>query len=172
MSDKRTRRVDTKPGSQRGRLGLLDGLIGFNLRLGYNRATLLFSKGFEGVELAPIQFAALEYINHNPDCSQKDIADDIGSSPAALVAPLERLEQQGWIERRRVAEDRRRAKVSLTADGSRQLRNARKQVQRVDNQLTARLTRGEKNHLLELLRKLQQRLTPSTKPKSTDATDA
>ena len=148
-----------------GELGLLDRLVGFNLRIGYNRAVGLFSRAFDQVELAPIQFAALEYIANNPDCSQKEMASDIGSSAAALVSPLERLERQGWIARHRIEADRRRARINLTPAGAAVLDEAKKRVRDVDRKLVSDLTRRERDQLLLLLRKISGR-EPTPIPKS------
>lgn len=155
MTDKLPSTAPDQASRPAGALGLLLDLVGFNLRIGYNRAVSLFSRSFTDVDIAPIQFAALEYVANNPGCSQKDMATDIGSSAAALVSPLERLERHGWITRHRGTQDRRRARVHLTPEGHDMLRQARARVRRVDETLTSNLTDRETEQLLRLLQKLR-----------------
>ncbi len=138
-------------------LGMLRNMVGFNLRLAYNQATQLFARAFDDLDLAPIQFAALEFIANNPGTSQKDIARHIGTTPPVLVSPLERLEKRGWIVRNRGASDRRRARVQLTPSGERIMRDIEERVKRVDRELALRLTDRERERLLVLLRKLSGR---------------
>ncbi|MEM7582342.1 MAG: MarR family transcriptional regulator [Acidobacteriota bacterium] len=137
-----------------GELGMLREMVGFNLRLAYNQATQLFARAFDDLDLAPIQFAALEFISRNPGTSQKDIARHIGTTPPVLVGPLERLERRDWIVRSRGTTDRRRARVQLTPAGERIMRDVEERVRRVDSELSSRLTARERDRLLTLLRKL------------------
>ena len=134
--------------------GLLKNLVGFNLRLSYNRAAQLFSQAFTSLDLAPIQFAALEYISRNAGCSQKEIATHIETAPPALVGPLERLERRRLILRVREESDRRLACVSLTEEGKVFLLEARQRVQDVDRALVETLNKEERKTLLTLLHKI------------------
>ncbi len=141
------------PDAESQDLGMLRGMVGFNLRLAYNKASQLFARAFDDLDLAPIQFAALEFIASNPGTSQKDIARHIGTTPPVLVGPLERLEKRDWIVRSR-GEDRRRAHVHLTPAGERIMQDVEERVRRVDQELALRLTTRERERLLSLLRKL------------------
>ncbi len=134
--------------------GVLEECIGYNLRIAYALASQLFAQDFEGQDLAPIQFAALEFIAHNPDLSQRQIAAHISTTPTVLVKPLERLETMGLVTRSRSAEDRRRSRVRLTAEGEAFLARARPRILQVEDRLAANLSRGERETLLRLVRKL------------------
>ena len=61
--------------------GILKECIGYNLRISYALAGQLFARVFDDQELAPIQFAALEFISQNPHLSQREIAFHIGTAP-------------------------------------------------------------------------------------------
>ncbi len=135
-------------------LGLLREMVGFNLRRAYNRAAQLFTKAFEDLDLAPIQFAALEFISKNPGACQKDIAHHIGTTPPALVGPLGRLEHRGWIVRSKGTTDRRRARVNLAPAGQRRMHEVEERIHAVDHALVARLSDSERARLLQLLQKL------------------
>ena len=137
--------------------GVLPDLIGFNLRLSYGIASQVFSRVFEAVDLAPIQFAALELISHRPLLSQTEIAKHIGTSPPVLVRPFERLEQRGLISRKRAADDRRRFLVEITEAGERLMKGARAHIAEVEDELTAPLSASERDTLLVLLQRLSDR---------------
>ena len=137
-------------------LGLLRDLIGFNLRRAYNRAALLFSRAFSELDVAPLQFAALEFISKNPGSCQKDIARYIGTTPPVLVAPLERLEKRGWVHRSRGPEDRRRVGVTLTSSGQRLMRDIEEKILSVDQELVADLSPAERSRLLALLQRVSE----------------
>ncbi|MEM7356582.1 MAG: MarR family winged helix-turn-helix transcriptional regulator [Acidobacteriota bacterium] len=137
-------------------LGLLRNLVGFNLRRAYNRAALLFSRAFEGLDVAPLQFAALEFISKNPGSCQKDIAHHIGTTPPVLVTPLERLERRGLIQRRRGEADRRRVGVALTREGQQVMQEIEKRILSVDQELVADLSDTERKSFLQLLQKVSE----------------
>ena len=144
----------TSAGDEMPNLGLLEDLVGFNLRRAYNRAAQLFSRAFEGLDIAPIQFAALEFIARNPGTCQKDIAFHIDTTPPVLVIPLERLEKRGFILRSRSAADRRRLGVALTPTGEELMKEIEDRIQSVDQELVAMLSEGERANLLKLLQKV------------------
>ena len=148
------RKTEPEGSSETLDLGLLKELVGFNLRLAYNQAAQVFAKAFDDLDLAPIQFAALELIRCNPGCSQKEIAHHIGATPPVLVAPLERLERRGWIERHRSGSDRRRSRTQLSPEGRRNIAAVERRIRGVDRDLAARLSETERARLLQLLRKL------------------
>lgn len=134
--------------------GILKECIGYNLRISYALAGQLFARAFEDQELAPIQFAALEFIAHNPHLSQREIAGFIGTAPTVLVKPLDKLEKRGLISRIRSTDDRRRARVRITGEGEELLAEARRRIHSVEDQLTEHLTGEERQTLLRLLKKL------------------
>lgn len=133
---------------------MLPDLVGFNLRIAYNRAVAAFGRQFSELAMAPIQFAALEFVSRNPGTSQKEIANRIDTRPSVLVGPLERLEQRGWIVRRRSVEDRRRARVFVTDDGAVELARARELIGAVETAVAARFEPGEREELVRLLKKI------------------
>ena len=153
---KRTNPRADPAGNGAAELGLLREMVGFNLRRAYNRAAQLFTKAFEDLDLAPIQFAALEFISKNPGTCQKDIALHIGTTPPALVGPLERLERRGWIVRSKGTTDRRRARVHLAPSGERRMHEVEERIHAVDHALVAQLSKRERERLLQLLQKLAE----------------
>lgn len=138
-------------------LGILSELAGFNLRIAYGRASAVFQRRFEEMELAPIQFAALECIARSGGHAQTEIAERVGTAPSVLVTPLERLEARGLIERGRDPADRRRAVVWITASGTELLDRAREVIRDVEDELLEGLSAWEREQLLDLLTKVTGR---------------
>jgi MarR family 2-MHQ and catechol resistance regulon transcriptional repressor len=65
------------------------------------------------------QFAVLEVLRHVGPLNPVEIARRVLRSPANVTTVLDNLEREGWIERRRVSEDRRVVTVNLTVAGER-----------------------------------------------------
>jgi DNA-binding MarR family transcriptional regulator len=137
--------------------GRLPDLIGFNLRICYGIAAQIFARAFDSLELAPIQFAALEFVANTPDRAQTEIAEQIGTAPSVLVGPLEKLERRGLITRGRDAADRRRFVVRATEEGETLLAEAHDRIDEVEAELTAELDPSERDTLLRLLRRVAGR---------------
>jgi DNA-binding MarR family transcriptional regulator len=137
--------------------GVLPDLVGFNLRIAYGLASQLFSVRFASMDLAPIQFAALEFISRTGGLSQTEIAEHVGTAPTVLVTPLERMESRGLIERGRDPADRRRAVVWITEAGKALLSSARAEITAVEDELLAPLDPWEREQLLEFLQKVARR---------------
>jgi DNA-binding MarR family transcriptional regulator len=137
--------------------GRLPDLIGFNLRICYGIAAQIFARAFEPLDLAPIQFAALEFVANTPDRAQTEIAEQIGTAPSVLVGSLEKLERRGLITRGRDAADRRRFVVRATEEGEALLAEAHGRIEEVEDELTSGLDRAERATLLGLLRRVAGR---------------
>src|SRR3954449_13605677 len=78
-------------------------------RLVYRRAT----DDVLGMRLK--QFIALSHLAYTPNVSQRQLGEALHLDPNNTVLMLNDLEAEGWAERRRDPEDRRRHTVELTA---------------------------------------------------------
>lgn len=67
-----------------------------------------------GLGLSLEECRVLSYLERNQGTSQVDLADYMGSSPMTLMRVLDRMEQQGWVERRFDPDDRRVRRLHLT----------------------------------------------------------
>ena len=61
----------------------------------------------------------LSYISAHPGCSQKQMADSAGVTPASIAASFKRMESAGLIRRRADTADTRCNRVYITERGSR-----------------------------------------------------
>jgi DNA-binding MarR family transcriptional regulator len=71
------------------------------------------------------QATLLWLVRSSPGASLSDLAAEEGISPPALSTHVDRLAQQGLIERTRSDDDRRRVGLELTDAGARVLRSVR-----------------------------------------------
>lgn len=91
----------------------LQPTLGFLL----NDSARLFSKRFgqraRGLGLTRAQWQVLAYIARNEGIQQSALADMLELEPITLVRILDRLEEAGFLERRRSASDRRVRQLHL-----------------------------------------------------------
>ncbi|KPP83893.1 MAG: transcriptional regulator [Rhodobacteraceae bacterium HLUCCA08] len=70
-----------------------------------------------GLDLTPVQFAALDAIVAHPGLDQASIAARIAYDRATIGGVVDRLEQKGYVERRVSKRDRRAREVRITQRG-------------------------------------------------------
>jgi len=137
-------------------LGILPGLIGFNLRCAQVAVFQDFKRGAGAAEISPPQFGTLVLIEANPGISQSAIAAALRFDRSTLVQIIDRLEARGLVVREVSARDRRSHALKLTEDGARQLAELKRLVDAHEKQITARLDAKDKRTLVELLRRIYQ----------------
>lgn len=71
----------------------------------------------QGLVLSALQYGAMRVIQQHGQCTISDLSRDMMLAPPTLVPVIDALERHGMAERRRDAQDRRRALVSLTPQG-------------------------------------------------------
>lgn len=96
---------------------------------------------------------------HGSISSQKEIANVIGISPAAVAVMLKRLEGDGYIERTRGKDgDARQNSIRITDKGMREIEAAGEIFNFVDNTMFKDFTDDEMNTLVEMLARVKQNL--------------
>ncbi len=83
--------------------------------------------------------------------SQLELAKLLGKAPALIVAAIDQLEAQGFVERTRDPADRRRSRVMLTKAGERTLVKADKLADQAAADLLSGLNGDELAQLHDLL---------------------
>ena len=137
-------------------LGILPGLIGFNLRCAQVAVFQDFKRRVGAAEISPPQFGALVLIEANRGISQSAIAAALRFDRSTLVQIIDRLEERGLVVREVSARDRRSHALKLTEEGERQLTELKRLVAAHEEHITGRLDAGEKRTLAELLRRVYQ----------------
>ena len=121
-------------------------------------------KAYEQTGLHPYHFAILLVLNERSLETQGAIADALGYDRGQLVGLLDELEEQGLVERRRDANDRRRHLVSLTPEGKRTLRRLRALSRETEDDFLAPLSEEERATLHALLLRLAEKHEPRCAP--------
>ncbi|OHD74462.1 MAG: hypothetical protein A2177_12755 [Spirochaetes bacterium RBG_13_68_11] len=124
------------------------------------RTFLQFAKE-QGVSVP--QIGALFHINSRGTCGVSDIGDDLGVTHPAASQMLQRLVQNGLVERREDPNDRRAKQIVLTERGHRVVRGSMEARQRWFATLADVLSPHERDLATEALRTLVARSGASSK---------
>ncbi|MEO8020170.1 MAG: MarR family winged helix-turn-helix transcriptional regulator [Pseudomonadota bacterium] len=133
----------------------LDGLLGYQLRRAQGAMHRDFLASLTGLELTQKQAASLWLIESNGGASQVSIAAALGMDRATMMAVVDRLEDRGFVIRKRSSVDRRRQELYTTPAGQRALRRARHLIAEHEARFTALFKPAELIALLTALQKIQ-----------------
>jgi DNA-binding MarR family transcriptional regulator len=132
--------------------------VGFLLSsLGY-AVSRRFHQILAPLELEPREFALLRAVGAAEGQSQQAVAERLQIPPSRMVAFVDALEGRGLLERRHNPDDRRTRELHVTDDGRALLGRAFVLAVELERDLCAQLSAGEREQLLELLRRVGQRL--------------
>jgi DNA-binding MarR family transcriptional regulator len=136
------------------RLGGIDGLVGFHIRLASAAVYQHFTETFSDLGLTQKQVAVLWLIEDQPGIAQADIARRLKMDRASVMAIVNRMQDRGFLTRGASVQDRRRQTLSLTEGGLDSLKKARACIAEHENWLKARFSPAETAMLVELLRRV------------------
>ncbi|MBN7783871.1 MarR family transcriptional regulator [Ponticoccus gilvus] len=106
-----------------------------------------------GVDLTPVQFAALEAVRTEPGLDQARIAAAIAYDRATIGGVIDRLEAKGLLSRKVSATDRRARVVHLTEQGEALLQGFRPVVEAAQAEILGPLDAAERQVFLALARR-------------------
>jgi DNA-binding MarR family transcriptional regulator len=133
----------------------LDALLGYQLRRAQGAMHRDFMAAVAEFELTQKQTATLWLINANPAVSQVEVATALGMDRATMMAVTDRLEERGYVIRKRSAVDRRRQELYLTPAGQSILRKCKNRIAEHEARYRALFTQAEIASLVEALKKFQ-----------------
>jgi DNA-binding MarR family transcriptional regulator len=107
-----------------------------------------------GIDLTPVQFAAMSAIGQEPGMDQATVAARIGYDRATIGGVIDRLEHKGWVTRTTSKRDRRAREVSLTDTGTALLAQALPVVRALQTDILPGLTQAEQRLFLDLARRV------------------
>ena len=132
-------------------LGLLPGLLGYNLRRAQVAVFQHFTEMVGASELTPGQFGVLVVIDANPGLSQTQLGNALGIDRSTVVAVIDRLEARGLVARQPAPNDRRSHALHLSDSGKATLRRLTERVRAHEHEIARHLSAEEQTRLIELL---------------------
>ncbi|HWL61724.1 MAG TPA: MarR family winged helix-turn-helix transcriptional regulator [Steroidobacteraceae bacterium] len=134
------------------------GLLGRSLAFHVRKAQLVLQRrglrSVAGVNIGPAEYGTLVLCEQNPGLAQFQIASTLDVDKASVVAVVDRLEELGWLLRRRSNHDRRRYGLCLTPEGLRQVQALRRQAEEAEAFARDIFSAEELDQLLSLLARL------------------
>jgi MarR family transcriptional regulator, transcriptional regulator for hemolysin len=124
----------------------------------FNQRALLF------LGLTRAQCKVLGYLARNEGINQAGLADLLEIKPMTLVRQIDRMEEDGWIERQPQPGDRRARRLVLTDKARPILARILDLSNEIRGESFAGLTRQEGRHLIELLRRVHANLSERVLP--------
>jgi DNA-binding MarR family transcriptional regulator len=101
--------------------------------------------------MSPKLMLALSYLEDRGGTPQQELADALGVDANMVVLLLNELEEQGYVERRRDAEDRRRHRVQITDSGQAALARTEPARRAIEEEILGALSAEERATLASLL---------------------
>jgi len=133
----------------------MDGLLGYLLRRAQGAMHRDFMAAVAEFALTQKQMATLWLIHANPAVSQVEVAAALGMDRATMMSVTDRLEDRGFVIRKRSSVDRRRQELYLTPSGQSTLRKCKTRIAEHEEKFGALFSPVELAALVEALKKFQ-----------------
>jgi DNA-binding MarR family transcriptional regulator len=133
-------------------LGVLPGLIGYQLRLAQRAIFADFAETVGESGISPGLFGILVVIGENPGLSQQALANAAHLDRSSVVTVIDKLEDRGLVERR--AADRRSNGLFLADEGAVLLRGLKRKVARHERRVVQNLSSRDRARLVALLQRI------------------
>jgi DNA-binding MarR family transcriptional regulator len=133
-------------------LGVLPGLIGYQLRLAQRAIFADFAETVGEIGISPGLFGILVVIGENPGLTQQALANAAHLDRSTVVTVIDKLEDRGLVERR--AADRRSNGLFLANKGATLLRALNRKVARHERRVVENLSLRERAQLVALLQRI------------------
>lgn len=133
----------------------LDSLLGYQLRRAQGAMHRDFMAAVAEFELTQKQMATLWLIQANAGVSQVEVAAALGMDRATMMALTDRLEDRGFVIRKRSSIDRRRQELYLTPAGQSTLRKCKSRIAAHEVKFREMFTAAELASLVDALKKFQ-----------------
>jgi len=149
---------DREPsGNGEVKLGGLEDLIGFHLRLAQDASFRAFARHSGQPHLKPGRFAAMTVIHDNPGISQVALSRAIARDKSSVTPLVQELSRHGLVKRQTSASDRRSIRLTLTRSGEAVLADLATHAMEHDRQLDE-IVGDSKPEFIALLKKITDSL--------------
>jgi DNA-binding MarR family transcriptional regulator len=103
-------------------------------------------------------FMILDFISDSEKCRMKDIATNFSLPPSTATGLIDRLAEKKYIKRTQAPSDRRTVVLEVTPSGKRAHERFRESTMKQMEESLSHLSEDEISSLLELVRKLAERM--------------
>ena len=114
--------------------------------------------------LRPRELLTLQHLQERGPSAQQTLAELAGIDATNIVTVLNSLEDAGLVDRRRDRADRRRAIITLSAQGEQRLADLDRALRQVDDEILAPLSRADRQVLNDLLTRAVQHIAADGPP--------
>jgi DNA-binding MarR family transcriptional regulator len=135
-------------------MGILNRSLAFHVRKAQLALQRRGLRSMSASGVGPAEFGTLVLCEQNPGLAQFQIAAALDIDKASVVAVVDRLEELGWVVRRRSNQDRRRYGLFLTPTGAQQTQVLRQQAEQAESFAMELFSATELQQLLTLLGRL------------------
>ncbi|MBQ2846631.1 MAG: winged helix-turn-helix transcriptional regulator [Clostridia bacterium] len=112
-----------------------------------------------GLKIYRGQPEILGYLLSHGDCSQKELADSLGVSPASIATSLKRMSKAGFIERAPDENDRRINRLKITPAGKEVFFAGKAECDKVDKIMFTGFSDDEIGQFSDMLSKIANNLS-------------
>jgi len=133
-------------------LGVLPGLIGYQLRLAQRAIFADFADSVGEDGISPGLFGILVVIGENPGLTQQALANAAHLDRSTVVTVIDKLEERALVERH--AADRRSNGLFLADKGTALLRTLKRKVAQHERRVVRDLSERERMQLVSLLQRI------------------
>ena len=113
-----------------------------------------FARSLGPLGLKVVDYSILMLVASNPEVNQKQLGEALDISAPNMAITLDRLVENGWVERVRSTQDRRAMLIHLTAAGRALVKRAETIAATMEEGTLAGLSPAERALLVELLLKV------------------
>ena len=111
-----------------------------------------FEKRLQAIGITRSAYAVLSAIYHDEKATPAELASFLGLNGAAVTRHLDRLEENGLIQRKPSTTDRRSIDVILTREGVRTVRLGRADSEATNRKFTEGLSMAEVKHFNSIIK--------------------
>lgn len=111
------KRLKTRGETPAGKPYLVEDQIGFLIRRAHQRASAIFEQVMEGMDVTPVQYAALAKLHDLGPTSQNQLGRLVGIDPATMFGVAGRLAKRGLVSPSVDPNDARLVLLALTPTG-------------------------------------------------------
>ena len=109
---------------------------------------------FSEVDITHENYITLHFIYENPGISQADLSELNARDKNVIVKTIDRLQRNGWVERRSTADDRRAYSLFVTTEGEKIINKYWESLVQRQNEALSTLSEAEKKQFDRLLKKI------------------